>query len=204
MSTTQQRVPTPSPDPQSDDPTTTTAPSWWRQIAISIGKPIGYALATIGLVATATGVTLSDAYPWVLSVFQDDANIAFVGPKPVNNGPAVVKRCTTVRIAVTGDLSAEHELWLGTNRNGRKVVVEPLDPAGDGTYSGQITIGQKGDFNQKRQLVALLVGPETSAWLRNIQDGLSRYDVPSLYWPPGTKVMKQIAVQRDAVSTRAC
>ncbi|MFM9692356.1 hypothetical protein [Streptomyces europaeiscabiei] len=205
MSATQQPTAAPRPD---TDPANAAAtgdpPSLWRRKVGSALRSIGYIFAAVGLFATATGITLKDAVPLVLSLGEDDAQFAITSPRPNSSGPAVVKRCTDVRITVTESLPVDHELWVGTNRNGRKAVVERLDPVGGGTYSGQITIGTETDHNQKRQLVVLVVEPQASVWLQNVGDRLSLYDVPSQYWPPGTRVVKQMEVQRDSTSTLAC
>lgn len=124
-------------------------------------------------------------------------------PTPADS-PASVKRCTTVKVTTTGKLPSGSELWLGTDLNGRKAIVEPLEQTDDHTYEGHITIGREQDKNQERKLLVLVVEPSSVSYLRNTRDKVSLYDRASSYWPAGTTVADQIKVRRDDTSTKEC
>jgi hypothetical protein len=156
--------------------------------------------ACIGAVSTSGYTIKDDLVPYLQGLGKKEASYEIKRPTP-RDQPVIVKRCTAVAVRVSGDLPAGHELWLGTNLQGRKAVVEALDAAGDGMYRGNISIGRERDHDQQRELDVVLVDPEAADWLRSVTDKRSLYDVASRKWLPGVRVVARMDVQRDAATS---
>ncbi|MEU1200958.1 hypothetical protein ABZ446_32715 [Streptomyces sp. NPDC005813] len=155
--------------------------------------------ACVGAVSTSGYTIKDDLVPYVQGLAKEDASFKIRTPTP-RDKPVIVKRCTDVTVRVTGALPAGHELWLGTNLQGRKAIVEPLDDAGDGIYRASITIGRQEDHDQPRELDVVLITPEAADWLQVVADGRSLYDVASNTWLPGVRVVARMDVQRGAAT----
>jgi hypothetical protein len=189
-----------APDPSQNTSADDGGPTGARKVLKKVVTSLTVIFACIGAVSTSGYTIKDDLVPYFEDLGHEDASYAIKNPKP-GNGPVIVKRCTSVSVRVTGDVPDGHELWLGTDREGRKAVVEEMDPAGDGVYRKSVSIGRGKDHDQARELDVLLVDAEAADWLRSIKDNQSLYNVASGKWLPGVRVVARMDVQRDSATS---